>query len=254
MVSKLNGFLEYFSGNEIQPAYAPELARENAVGIAPSQTIAAGTVLGEVGNVNAVYTITIGAGTSGGHFTLTTTAPIAEGPTGNIAWNATNATLLASLQSALNTTFGTTGGTANVLAAAGTLAAGIGTILLTFQNALGGQPVTMTLADSTTGGAGTTIASTTTGVAPTGTYKAYSSTNSDGSQASKCISKYDLVTDASGNITFGLQSGGGEFSQTELTAPVWIAGFFNTIDLTGYDGTLGSLVSGSPTNGVVHIH
>lgn len=243
-----------FSCNQLEPVQPTALASTDSVGIAASQTIAAGTLLGEVGNVNAVSTITISAATSGGSFKLTpTTAPITT-QTGAINWNATNATLLSNIQTQLNTTYGTTGGSPNVVATAGTLAAGIGTILLTAQNGWGGQPITWTLQDSTTGGTGTTIASTTTGVIPSGSYKAYSSTATDGSQFPRVFAQYDMATDASGNITLGVQSGGGEWGQTPLTAPVWKSGHFNTQDVSGLDSNGlallgGRLIRGSLTSG-----
>lgn len=74
---------------------------------------------------NEVQTLTIGGTPTGGTYRLAY-----EGtPTAAIAWNAVNATLLTSLNAALDTTFGT----ASIVATAGTLTAGIGTVILTFS-------------------------------------------------------------------------------------------------------------------------
>jgi hypothetical protein len=244
-------YMQRYSANVLQPAQNPQLARTDAVAIAASQTIAAGTVLGEVGNVNATSTITISAGTSGGTFKLTTTTAPTTAQTGAITWSGTNATLLANIQTALNAAYGTTGGNPNVVASAVSLTAGIGTILLTAQNAWSGQPIAWTLQDSTTGGSGTTVASTTTGVVPSGTFKAYSATATDGSQVPKCIAQCDMVTDSANppNITLGGQAGGGEFGQTQLTAPVYTSGYFFTSDLVGLDTNAISLLGGHLVRG-----
>jgi hypothetical protein len=110
-----------------------------------------------------VQTITIGGTPTGGTFTLTlegqTTAPI--------TWSATNATLLANVDAALEALPNV--GTGGVVTAAGTLTAGIGTITCTFSGGnrarqpLGG---TMVAASSLTGTSPTVaVARTTPGVA-----------------------------------------------------------------------------------------
>jgi hypothetical protein len=109
--------------------------------------------------VNEVQTLTIGGTPTGGTFRLSY-----EGRrTGNITWSATNATLLANIQAALDAITG-----ANwIVATAGTLTAGIGTILLTFSggdvaaravntivvdtNALTGTAPTLAVAETTPG-------------------------------------------------------------------------------------------------------
>ena len=78
-----------------------------------------------VAGTNAVQTLTIGGTPTGGTFALSY-----EGRrTASIPWNATNATLLAALQAQLDAITGA----GWIVASAGTLAAGIGTILLTFS-------------------------------------------------------------------------------------------------------------------------
>lgn len=111
-----------------------------------------------VAGTNEVQTLTIGGTPTGGTFKLGF-----EGrATGDIAWNATNATLLASMNTALDAAFGA----GSIVAAAGTLTAGIGTVTLTFggnyakravptmtvvQNALTGTSPTLAIAETTPG-------------------------------------------------------------------------------------------------------
>lgn len=86
---------------------------------------------------------------------------------------------------------------------------------------------------------------------------AYASGNSDGSQVAIAIAKFDTVTDSLGNITFGIQSGGGPHGETYLTAPVYIEGEFRCEDLTGLDSTavtdLGRILKGNSTTGVIKL-
>lgn len=241
-----------FNQQEIQPAIGTALDRTIAIGLAPSQSLARGTILGELAGTDAVWTITITASTSGGFFTISETVPSAVGPTAHIAWSATNATLLANLQTALDATFGKTGGQSNVQAALGTITAGIGTLTLTAKEALGNRPVTFTLADSTTGGTGTTIASTTTGVKVTpGQYKAYASGNTDGSQIPKVILMRDCQVDGSGNITESptANQSGGQWGQTYLTTHAYFTGPFNIGDLTGLDSNAVTVMGGRIVQG-----
>jgi uncharacterized protein (DUF697 family) len=89
-------------------------------------------------------------------------------PTAPIPWSAVNATLLASMVTALNAAFGT----GSVVPTAGTLAAGIGTILLTYGGKLSLLAVTTATVTTTLVGGSTmtaVIAETTPGV--TATYR-----------------------------------------------------------------------------------
>ena len=72
---------------------------------------------------DTVQTLTIGGTPTGGTFTLT----VAGRSTVPITWSNVNATLLAAINAAITTILGAS----QVVATAGTLAAGIGTILLT---------------------------------------------------------------------------------------------------------------------------
>lgn len=124
-------------------------------------TIAAGT--------NEVQTLTIGGTPTGGTFKLR----FEGNNTSAITWSATNNTLLANIQAALDAhpALGTNG----CVASAGTVTAGIGTILLTFGAARAKQAVeTMTVAANNLTGTSPTlaVAETTPGVDATGRYAA----------------------------------------------------------------------------------
>jgi hypothetical protein len=91
-----------------------------------------------------------------------------------------------------------------------------------------------------------------------GTFGAYATGNSDGTETLRAILPYDVSTDASGNITYVNTNGvaGGEFGQTHLTVPVYIRGFFHTADLVGLDAAgiadaSARLVHGTASDGVL---
>jgi hypothetical protein len=116
-----------------------------------------------VAGTNEVQTITIGGTPTAGSFTLTF-----EGfTTAAIPWSAVNATLLASIDAALEALPNI--GTGGVTTAAGTLTAGIGTITVTFTGNVATRAVaTMSWVSSLTGTSPTlAVAETTPGVAPT---------------------------------------------------------------------------------------
>jgi hypothetical protein len=66
-----------------------------------------------------------------------------------------------------------------------------------------------------------------------GTYQAFASGASDGTQNPKGIIEYDITTDSSGNITSL-----GDFGLTTKTVPMWVSGYFNIADLYD-DGSAG---------------
>lgn len=114
-----------------------------------------------VGGTNEVQTLTIGGTPTGGTFKLSFESNI----TSAITWSSNNTTLLANIQAALDAhpSLGTNG----CVASAGTVTAGIGTILLTFGAARQKQAVeTMTVAANNLTGTAPTlaIAETTPGV------------------------------------------------------------------------------------------
>lgn len=117
-----------------------------------------------VNGTNEVDTLTIQSGTSAGTFTLTvaggrTTAPI--------TWSATDATLIANIDAAVEALSAV--GIGGVTTAAGTGSSGIGTYTLTFtgKNAAQDFPLLSIGTNSLTGGAAPTITTTTAGVAGT---------------------------------------------------------------------------------------
>jgi hypothetical protein len=100
-----------------------------------------------------VQTITIGGTPTGGDFKLTF-----EGfTTAAIPWNATNATLIASIDAALEALPNI--GTGGVTTAVGTMTAGIGTATVTFAGNLANKAVsTMTVANNSLTGTSPTVA------------------------------------------------------------------------------------------------
>lgn len=111
-----------------------------------------------------IDTLTIQASTTSGTFTIT----IAGGrTTGPITWSATNATLVANVDAALEAVPNI--GTGGVTTAVGSMTAGIGTITLTFtgKNAKMDFPLLGIGTNSLVGGAAPTLTTTTAGVAAT---------------------------------------------------------------------------------------
>lgn len=112
-----------------------------------------------VAGTNEVQTLTIGGTPTGGTFKV-----LFEGITsGAITWSATNATLLAAMNAAFDAAYGTS----SIVATAGTLTAGIGTVTLTFGGNYARRAVpTMSIAlNSLTGTSPTlAVAETTPGV------------------------------------------------------------------------------------------
>ena len=117
--------------------------------------------------VDAIYTLTFGATPTGGTYKLRF-----DGFTmlNSVAWNANNTTLLASLQAALDALPNV--GTNGIVATAGTLLAGVGTVLLTASGTRFAKSVMSTTAfsiadNSLTPAATLTVSQTTAGVAAT---------------------------------------------------------------------------------------
>jgi hypothetical protein len=111
-----------------------------------------------VAGTNEVQTLTIGGTPTAGTFILTL-----EGRnTASITWSNVNATLLSAINTATDAAFGT----GSVVASAGSLTAGIGTVLLTFGAAYQRRAVaTMSATSALTGTSPTlAIAETTPGV------------------------------------------------------------------------------------------
>lgn len=122
-----------------------------------------------VSGTSEVQTLTIGGTPTGGTFRLKFESEI----TGPITWSATNATLLANIQAALDALVSL--GTNGCVASAGTVTAGIGTVLLTFGAIRAKQNVELmtVFKNSLTGTSPTlAIATTTPGVDASGRYMA----------------------------------------------------------------------------------
>jgi hypothetical protein len=130
------------------------LAKTGAYG--PLPVSVAPTELG----TDEVQTITYAAGVTGGTHRLAFGAPI----TTNVAWSATNETLRARVQLALERLSSI--GAGNIVVTVGTMTAGIGTLLATFTDQKGKQAVaTITVnSDDLTGSGSVSVAETTPGV------------------------------------------------------------------------------------------
>lgn len=106
-----------------------------------------------VAGTDEVQTITFGGTPTGGTFQLTFMGQT----TAAIAWSATNATLVANIDAALEALGGI--GASGVTTAVGTMTAGIGTITVTFVGALGKKAWSvMTVASNVLTGTAPTIA------------------------------------------------------------------------------------------------
>src|SRR5262245_36647950 len=118
-----------------------------------------------VAGTDEVQTLTLGGTPTGGTFALA----FGGFQTTDIPWNSVNATLLASIQAALRALPSI--GANNLNATAGTLTAGIGTVLLTFVAGMGKKAVAnITVAANALTGTTPTVANveTTPGVDATG--------------------------------------------------------------------------------------
>lgn len=218
-----------YSAIKLEPAFRPDLAIVDAIRLGPSATYHKGDPLAQVTGTNAIEILTIGGTPTGGTFTIT----YGGYTTGPITWSATNATLFANIQAALDALPSILAG--NTLVAANTITAGIGTINITFQNDLGAQVITLPTADGTLlVGTSPTVAITnnTPGVAGSnGVYVAYNSGGNDGTQNAKCIIMYDCVTDAAGKITYGDGTLGNDYDLKEISIPAYFGGIFAMKDM-----------------------
>lgn len=140
----------------------PTIEKSNVIAGAEEGYQAAGA---PVAGTDEVQTITIGGTPTGGTFKLA----FGGFTTGDIAWNATNATLIANIDAALEALPNI--GSGGVVTAVGTMTAGIGTATVTFSGANVAKRVqpTMTVAENALTGTSPTVAvaETTPGVAAT---------------------------------------------------------------------------------------
>lgn len=68
---------------------------------------------------------------------------------------------------------------------------------------------------------------------------AYNDGLTDGTNVATCILTHDVVTDASGNHYLGTNAVASEFNLPQKDTTVYIAGVFDTDDLTGYNAAAG---------------
>lgn len=250
----MNSALQNFSAAPLLPKVGKKVL-ELAINLAPSSTFTKGTVLGNITSAaNDVQTVTISGSPTGGSFTLSGTNPLTgqSFTTAAIAYNAASSAVQTALTA--STAFGT--GNVTVSGSAG------GPYTITAAGAMVDMPVpVMTHADSFTGGTtpAAAVAHTTTGRSA-GTYAAYASGNSDGTENPRCILKFDCATDASGNITYGPSAIGGPWGETYPSVPAYFSGYFDTSLLVGLDSNavastsqFGKLISGTVTDGIVDV-
>lgn len=229
-----------FSGQGLSPVIYPEFARTDAVKLAPG-TYVAGQVLGQIDTytaANDVQTITVSGTPTGGSFRLNFNGQV----TGAIAYNAAASAVEDAIEALSNV------GAGNVSCSGGPFPGS--TVVVTFQGDLAGQeqPLMTLYSNSLTGGAAPTaaVAHTTPGRTAGGHWKAYNNSGTDGEEIARGVLQYKTVVD-----TFGRHSvGGGEFGEFTLSAPIYIAGYFRTADLTGIDANavtdLGRITHGDP--------
>lgn len=139
---------------------SPTFAQDSALGTMSVRTYAGVPTSG----TNEIDTLTIQTSTSGGTFAL----QVANGrKTQAITWSATNATLVANVDAALEAIPNI--GASGVTTAVGTMTAGIGTITLTFTGKNGKRdfPALSVVDNAITGGASPAVATTTPGVEAT---------------------------------------------------------------------------------------
>lgn len=239
-------YTNQFTCTGVNPMF-PFEAKEISVALAPSLTLAAGTVLGEI-QLSDTYTISTGSQASG-TFTLT----FGGQTTATIARNAAAATV----QTALLALSTVGAGNATVVLTSGTPGTDA-VYTVTFAGALAyttNGALTANFASLATPG-NASLAHTVTGQS-LGTFKAYNDSNTDGSQVARAILRYACATDSSGNITFGTASGGGVYGQTYKSAPAFVAGAFQTSDLTGLDAAavtdLGRIIEGVLASGILRL-
>lgn len=231
-----------FTNTGLVPFYPGYTPKRMGVRLPNSATYVRGTVLGEKIGRDAVYTVTLGVQSSG-TFTLT----VAAQTTAPIAFNAP----AAAVQAALSLLSTVVAGGVVVSGAAGgpyTVVFLSQAVTLTGSGALLTTPANFSVTQVTAGIAGTP-----------GTFAAYASGNTDGSQAPKAILEHDCAVDASGNITLGPAVGASEWGQTYSAVPAFFAGDFSTAELTGLDATALTnqpswrLINGSLTSGVLRL-
>jgi hypothetical protein len=211
------------TNQQLQPYYYPEQARTLAVNLVPG-TYVAGQALGRFTSsaVNEVQTLTATGTVSGGTYSLALDGlTIFSG-----AYNASVATIQAAINAALGSGQITVGGGAfpgtplTFTVASGGIYAGTDIPLITVTSAV-------------TGGGSIAMAQTTAGVPGPGKYGAYVDANSDGTGVFVGFLKYACTVANDGRILIGYNQDNAP--GLELTAPIYVGGYFHTADVTGFD-------------------
>lgn len=181
--------------------------------------------------VDEVQTLTIGGTPTGGTFKLSFMGKT----TSAITWSATDATLVANIDAALEAL--PTIGTGNVVTAAGTVSSGIGTVTITFGGRLAKLAVpTIAVADNSLTGTSPTlaIAETTAGVTATARGAAIGARLIDSTNGAVYINKgtanipvwyrdidgVGTVTAATASTTLTVAQSGGVFTNTGASGTI----------------------------------
>lgn len=243
-----------FVNNALYPVYDDRNAVLIPVNLAAG-TYERGTILGQVtsAGANDVQTITYGGTVSGGTFTITATPTTPYNGTPSVTLTEAYNVTAAALQADLESIYGP--GNVVVTGAAGSSA------VVTFTGALAIQTITpMVIVDNTTGsGHSVTLVHTTPGVAATGTYGAYASGNSDGTQLPKAILMYPCVVTSVGGVLQIVQANAGGSAEIpgyfELSTQAYFHGTFRCQELVGLDANAvtklaGTIITGTSAAGV----
>lgn len=220
--------------SKIKPYQNEVDARQMSVTLPGGVSYSAGQLLEEVAGgtlTNAVHTLTFGGTGLGGSFKLGYITGWGLKYSQSIAYNATAATLVANIQTALD----------NLLGAGNTVVAGTGPFTITYQNDLGGQALAIPTVDATglTGTSPTlTPASSVAGLTPGGYYQAYAS------GTARAILEMDVTTDMSGNII----TEHGTMGESDDTIAAWAKG-----DFLAYDSAGNLLLTGLNSTSLGHI-
>jgi len=227
-----------YSNLRLDPLRGPQDVREVAINIAPSLTLPAGTILGELTGTTDVQNLHASAAITAGTYTVSD----GTNTTAAINYNDPLATINAKLLAA-------TPGPMRFSATGGPLTAPTDIV---FTASGGGVYAALTVTPTGITGGVLSVVHTTTGTTGTpGVFKAYAAGNTDGSQVPKLILVYPVTTDASGNITFGTATGGGEFGQTYKSCPAYENGVFKTTDLAGLDANAVTVMGAMLTDGTL---
>lgn len=231
-----------WTGAQLVPYRNNDTAGTVAVNLAASQTLAAGTLMGELTGITDVQTIHASAQITGGTYTAGdgTNTTVAINPTDTAAQ--ITAKLLAATPKPLP-----------FVASGGLLSAG-SPVDVTLTALGGGVHAALTITPTSITGGTLSLVHTTTGTAGTpGSYKPYLIGNTDGTQIPKGFLMYPVVVDASGNINIANTAGVtvGEFGQTSKTTPIYYSGEFDVTALVGLDANAVTALGGRMVSGTI---